>query len=1019
MVETNRHEEELLQSVALKNAASILRARQRAEQELVEAKEALRQSTERVTRILESITDGFLVLDSSWRFTYVNRKAEEMLQPLGKSRQDLLGRDLWEELPALAGTDFERAYRRAMSEQVTVEAEAYYPPLSAFFAVRAYPSADGLSIYIEDVTRRREMESKLRESEEQLRHLANTIPQLAWMAEPDGHVSWFNQGFFAYTGAAREQMSGWGWQSVVEPQALPAVLEGWRRSIATGEPFEMEFPLRGADGVFRWFLTRVNPMRDASGAVVRWFGTNTDVDQVRQIRHALEEETRILELLNRTGTTLAASLDQQSLVQTITDAATQLSGARFGAFFYNVLDEQGGAYMLYTLSGAPREAFENFGHPRATALFGPTFRGEAIIRCDDVRQDPRYGRMGPHHGMPTGHPPVRSYLAVPVISRSGEVIGGLFFGHPEPGRFTARTERLIAGVAAQAAVAIDNARLYEAAQKAAEDRKVLLESERHARSAAERASRMKDEFLTTLSHELRTPLSAILGWSHLLRAKPPGPEELSKGLETIERNARAQAQLIDDLLDMSRIASGKLRLDVQPVQPAAFVEEAMHTVRPAAEAKGIRLEKLLDPLAGPIYGDPSRLQQVIWNLLNNAIKFTPRAGKVQVVVERVGSHVEISVADTGAGIDPAFLEHVFERFRQADASTTRQYGGLGLGLAIVKHLVELHGGTVRADSPGTAQGSTFTVVLPLAVVHRTRDTDLRGHPTSPVPLQFEAADLSAVKVVVVDDQADARDLVARVLSECGAQVITAATAAEALLLVESERPHVLVTDIGMPDVDGFELLRRVRALGEARGREGAGHRAHRVRAVRRPHAGAAAGLPRARGQARGAVGADRLGGERGRTDGLAARRRRPEAAAGEGTAQKQMRSFTSHCWPPAPAVVTVIWYQRWGAGARSVATPPSRGTVVCRAAPPSSGLAVTTMSPLAGREVETCSFATPNPLPRSKACRPISGHANRPVGATVGSGCGVGVGTGVAAGPGVPAGGADGAHSRRPTTWLL
>ena len=818
MVETNPHEEELLQSVALQNAASILRARQRAEQELVEAKEALRQSTERITRILESITDGFLVLDSRWRFTYVNPKAEEMLQPLGKTRESLLGGDLWEELPALLGTDFERTCRRALAEQVTVEVEAYYPPLSAWFAVRAYPSADGVTIYLQDVTRRREMESKLRESEEQLRHLANTIPQLAWMAEPDGDISWFNQGWYGYTGATLEQMQGWGWQTAVEPQALPAVLEAWRQSIATGAPFEMEFPLRGADGVFRWFLTRVNPMRDASGRVVRWFGTNTDVDQVRRIRHALEEETRILELLNRTGTTLAESLDQPSLVQTITDAATQLSGARFGAFFYNVLDAQGQAYTLYTLSGAPREAFEGFGHPRATALFGPTFRGEAAIRCDDVLQDPRYGRMEPHHGMPPGHLPVRSYLAVPVISRSGEVIGGLFFGHPEPGVFTARTERLIAGVAAQAAVAIDNARLYEGAQKAAEDRNVLLESERHARSAAERASRMKDEFLTTLSHELRTPLSAILGWSHLLRAKPPGAEELTKGLETIERNARAQTQLIDDLLDMSRIASGKVRLDVQPVQPAAFIEEAVHAVRPAAEAKGIRLETLLDPLAGPIHGDPNRLQQVIWNLLSNAIKFTPRGGRVQVVLERVRSHIEISVADTGAGIEPAFLEHVFERFRQADASTTRQYGGLGLGLAIVKHLLELHGGTVGAQSPGPGQGSTFTVTLPLAVVHRTQEADLRRHPTSALaPLHFEAADLSAVKVVVVDDQADARDLVARVLSECGAQVITAASAGEALLLVEHERPHVLVTDIGMPDVDGFELLRRVRALGETRG----------------------------------------------------------------------------------------------------------------------------------------------------------------------------------------------------------
>ena len=376
----------------------------------------------------------------------------------------------------------------------------------------------------------------------------------------------------------------------------------------------------------------------------------------------------------------------------------------------------------------------------------------------------------------------------------------------------------MAGVAAQAAVAIDNARLYEAAQKSAEERKLLLESERHARGVAERASRIKDEFLATLSHELRTPLSAILGWSHLLRAKTPSPADLGKGLETIERNARMQTQLIEDLLDMSRITSGKVRLDVQPVQPASFVEAAVETVRPAAEAKEVRLETMLDPSAGPVSGDPGRLQQIVWNLLSNAIKFTPKGGRVQVVLERVNSHLEISVADTGAGIDPSFLERVFDRFSQADGSTTRQFGGLGLGLAIVKHLVELHGGTVRARSDGAGKGSTFTVLLPLAVVRRDAEAP-RQHPQASVAgtPTFKPMDLSGVKVLVVDDQTDARELVARVLSECQAEVITAAGAEEALVLLERERPDVLVTDIGMPDVDGFELLRRVRALGEARG----------------------------------------------------------------------------------------------------------------------------------------------------------------------------------------------------------
>ena len=360
-------------------------------------------------------------------------------------------------------------------------------------------------------------------------------------------------------------------------------------------------------------------------------------------------------------------------------------------------------------------------------------------------------------------------------------------------------------------------RAEAALQRAAEERKMLLESERAARTAAERMSDVKDEFLATLSHELRTPLNAILGWTQLLRSAPEGADYL-KGLETIERNARVQTQLIDDLLDMSRITSGKVRLDIQPLHPITFIEAALETVRPAADAKGIRMEALLDPAAGPISGDPGRLQQVIWNLLSNAIKFTPKDGKVQLVLERVNSHVEISVADTGPGIKTEFLPHLFERFRQGDASTTRNVGGLGLGLSIVKNLVELHGGTVSARSAGEGLGTTMTVHLPLTAVHRTTAVGDRVHPAwAGNATRIVATELNGLKVLVVDDQTDARDLIKRVLEDCAAQVTTAASADEALVLVETERPDVLISDIGMPDVDGFELLRRVRALGAGRG----------------------------------------------------------------------------------------------------------------------------------------------------------------------------------------------------------
>jgi PAS domain S-box-containing protein len=362
---------------------------------------------------------------------------------------------------------------------------------------------------------------------------------------------------------------------------------------------------------------------------------------------------------------------------------------------------------------------------------------------------------------------------------------------------------------------LDETRILE---KAAEDRKALLESERAARNAAERMSEMKGEFLATLSHELRTPLNAIVGWAQILRTRPADREQLAKGLETIERNARVQAQLIEDLLDMSRITSGKLRLDIQRLHPASVVEAAVETVRTAADAKGIRLEKFIDPSAGPISGDPGRLQQVMWNLLSNAIKFTPRGGKVQVVLQRVNSHVELSVADTGSGVRPEFMPHLFERFRQGDNTTTRRHGGLGLGLSIVKSLVELHGGTVLAASPGENQGTTVTVHLPLSVVCAP-DDDARAHPTSlpREPTDFVSMELAGLTVLVVDDQPDARELILRVLEDCSARVLTAASAEEAVPLVESVRPDVLITDIGMPVADGYELLRRVRELGPSRG----------------------------------------------------------------------------------------------------------------------------------------------------------------------------------------------------------
>jgi CheY-like chemotaxis protein/nitrogen-specific signal transduction histidine kinase len=346
------------------------------------------------------------------------------------------------------------------------------------------------------------------------------------------------------------------------------------------------------------------------------------------------------------------------------------------------------------------------------------------------------------------------------------------------------------------------------------ERERLLESERAARSEAERLGHLKDEFLATLSHELRTPLNAIQGWSDLLRRSNLSEQDRERGLETIDRNARVQAQIINDLLDMSRIVSGKTHLEVQPVNLHEVIHNAIEAVRPSANAKRIRIHTMLDASIGLTRGDPGRLQQVLWNLLTNAVKFTPAGGRVHVVLERVNSHVEILVEDTGIGIKPDFLPFVFDRFRQADPSTTRRYGGLGLGLSIVKNLVELHGGSVRVKSPGENQGSTFIVALPVPIV---RSVDRMGMHADEHD-RFVLPALNGHDILIVDDEPDARALVGRILEERGARVTLVASAMEALDALRSQPIDLIVSDIGMADVDGYEFIRRVRAEGAPPGK---------------------------------------------------------------------------------------------------------------------------------------------------------------------------------------------------------
>jgi PAS domain S-box-containing protein len=587
-------------------------------------------------------------------------------------------------------------------------------------------------------------QAALRASEAKVRRVVDGATIGVAFSDGHGLVTDANDAFLTLVGATRDDLkkNAVRWTAITPLEYAPLDEKARSQLMSTGlqTPYEKEYLRRDGTRVpVLVATTDVDVERKIFVSFVIDLTHQKKTERERIASFDREREARAeAELLNRVGLTLSAELDADRLIAAIIEAAVEITGARLGEF---------------------REKLD------------PGFAESANLR---------------------------SFIDVPVLGRSGETVGSFIFGHPEPNRFNKHHERVVRGLAAQAAVAMDNARLYRANEDA--------------RREAEAASRTKDEFLAIVSHELRTPLNAILGWSQLLRSGTFAPEQAEHGLETLERNARVQAQLIDDLLDVSRITSGKLRLEMQRLDPLLAVESALESVRPASEAKEIEIRKSIHAIGGGlVFGDAGRLQQIVWNLLSNAIKFTPRGGKLYLGVHLAPQGLEISVGDNGLGIRAEFLPLVFERFRQADASSTRQFGGLGLGLAIVRHLVELHGGTVRAESPGIGHGATFTVTLPVVFPSES----------SPGPQIFRHAidetRLSGVRVLVVDDDPDTRELLSLMLAEAHAIVETAGSVQEALRAMVQTLPHVLISDIGMPNEDGYELIRRIRKLSSEQG----------------------------------------------------------------------------------------------------------------------------------------------------------------------------------------------------------
>ncbi len=608
----------------------------------------------------------------------------------------------------------------------------------------------------------------LHPGEERYRTLVEAIAAMVWNRSATGEFEAEQPEWSAFTGQSFEELRGWGWLDAVHPDDRAATIEGWVGALTQGTRYEVEHRVRRHDGEYRYMVARAVALPDGAGGIREWAGLHIDI-------HERTQATEVLRAAWEVAERRAAELD--AVIESMPDAV-----------------------YVGTLEGITR--------CNANAL-----RMLGAASLDDLRQ--RIGELGAKFDVryPDGRPVPPGELSF-ARALCGEIaVDDVIARNAETGE-----DVHIRGAAAPiflnghviGAVAI-NSNITDRA-RLAEERLQLLESERAARGEAERANRLKDDFVATLSHELRTPLHAILGWTQILQRKKDDSRAVDQGLQVIERNARAQSQMISDLLDMSRIISGKMRLEVQAVDLAAVVESATEAVRLAAETKGIGIVETIDRQDGIITGDPDRLRQVVWNLLSNAIKFTPAGGTVRVELARAAGHVEIRVSDTGQGFDPAFAPYLFDRFRQADASITRRSGGLGLGLAIVKQFVELHGGTVTAASPGEGKGAIFTILLPHTAPEQAGEAPTRQPAGSAAAADEACVKLNGVRVLVVDDQDDARELLKRVFTECDAEVETVASAAEALEAIRHRRPDVLVSDLGMPGEDGYTLVRRLRAL---------------------------------------------------------------------------------------------------------------------------------------------------------------------------------------------------------------
>jgi PAS domain S-box-containing protein len=754
---------------------------------------------------LASIGDGVIVTDASGRVTFLNPVAEQLTGWSSAEARNAPFAEVFRIVNEYTGAPVDHPVAKVINSggivglanhTILISRDGRRIPIDDSGApIRHNDALAGIVVVFRDVTERRRAEHE----RARLAAIVEGSDDAIASKTLDGIVTSWNPAAARLLGYRPEEIIGKSVTLIIPPerQAEEDTILGQLRRGERVDHFETVRLAK--DGTRLDVSLTISPIRDPTGAIVGASKILRDITARKRSEERLREETQVRELLGEAArVVVTAQLDLERVVQGITDIAREITGAAFGAFFYNVQDERGESYRLYTISGASIEAFSRFPQPRNTPVFGPAFRGEANVRSGDITADPRYGHNPPYHGMPEGHLPVRSYLAVPVKAASGEVLGALFFGHPEPDVFTERAEQLVVAVAAQAAIAVESARAHQALKQEIDNRK-------QAEQALHQAGRQKDEFLAMLAHELRNPLAPIRNATELLSRMLADDSNAQAALRMIERQGLQLSRLVDDLLDVSRITTGKIQLEHKIIDLAAVVTQALETAEPQVREKRHRVS--VTTFHEPLYveGDFARLVQCVGNVLANAIKYTEPGGEIWVRTRGDSSSAFIEISDTGAGIPPELLPQVFELFVQSDRTLDRAQGGLGVGLAVVKRLVEMHNGEVTARSEGLWRGSTFEIRLPRVA--------------SPAPAAAAEARFKpeSRRVLIVDDNRDAADSLALLLKFEGHETHVVYSGEEALASMASFKPDIAFLDIGLPGMDGYELARQIRKMPSLKG----------------------------------------------------------------------------------------------------------------------------------------------------------------------------------------------------------